>query len=155
MKITGINLTAIYGVSEDTALTLFSETGENLSSFKSDNRFASWCGLAPNNKISGGKIISSRLPKKKHPVKKALLRAANSLYRSDNPLADIYRKKKSQLGAKGAKCVVARKIAIIYYHMMTKKEPFNIELYQKQQIKNNQKRIEYLKKQITELQNIA
>lgn len=155
IEIIGIDFTEIYGVSEDTLLTLFSETGEDLSSFKTDDRFVSWCGLAPNNKISGGKIISSRLPKKKHPIKKALLRAANSLYRSDNPLADLYRKKKSQLGPKGAKCVVARKIAVIYYHMMTKKEPFKIEIYQKQQDKNKKRRIEYLQNQLAELQNVA
>ncbi|MCP3926537.1 MAG: IS110 family transposase [Desulfobacterales bacterium] len=155
MQIIEIDLTKIYGISEETALTLFSETGSDLSSFRIDDRFTSWCGLAPNNKISGGKIISSHLPKKRHPIKKALLRAANSLYRSENPLGDLYRKKKSQLGPKGAKCVVARKLAVIYFHMMTKKEPFNIEFYQKQQIKNKQNRIKHLEKQIAELKDVA
>jgi len=147
-QILGINLMTIYGVSEDTALVLFSETGSDLSSFKNADHFASWCGLTPNNKISGGNIISSRLPNKKHAIKNALLRAANSLYRSNNALGDFYRKKRSQKGAKGAKVAVARKIAIIYFHMMTKKEPFNSEFYQQQQNKNNQRRIEYLQKQI-------
>jgi len=145
----------IYGISEDTALVLFSETGLDLKSFKTADHFASWCGLIPNNRISGGKIISSHLAKKKHAVKNALLRAANSLYRSDNPLGDFYRKKRSQLGSRGAKVAVARKLAIIYYHMMTKKEEFNLDFYKQQQNKNNKRRIQYLEKQIAELKNVA
>ena len=74
------------GISDETALTMYAETGGNLSGFKSAASFTSWIGVAPNNKISGGKIISSHLPKKNHPLKTALIHAANSLYRSDNPL---------------------------------------------------------------------
>ena len=123
-----------------------------MCAFKSANHLVSWAGLAPNNKISGGKTISSRLPKKKHPVKRALLRAANSVYRSDHALGDYYRKMKARLGPKGAKCALARKILIIYYHMVTKKEPFNIDFYHEQQENNKQKRIQHLKRQLAHLQ---
>ena len=116
--IQGIGVCEIHGISEDTALTLFSETGGDLSGFKSADHLASRAGLAPNNKISGGKIIGSHLPKKKHPVKRAMLRAGNSVYRSQNPLGDYYRRMKSRLGPKGAKCAVARKTLVIYYHMV-------------------------------------
>ena len=68
--ILGTDASDIYGISDDTALVLFAETGGDLSSFKSADHFTSWAGLAPNNKISGGKIISSHLPKKKHPIKR-------------------------------------------------------------------------------------
>lgn len=154
-SILGTDASEIYGISDDTALILYAETGGNLSSFKSADHFASWAGLAPNNRISGGKIISSHLPKKKHPIKRALLRAGNSVYRSDNTLGDYYRKMKSKLGPKGAKCAVARKILVIYYHMVTRKQPFDIKLLEQQQRVNKEKRKEYLKRQLADLEAAA
>ena len=154
-KILGIDVTQIYGISDETALTLFAEIGKDLSGFSTANRFTSWIGLAPNNKISGGKIISSYLPKKKHAVKTALIHAANSLYHSKNAMGDNYRRLKSRIGPKAAKCAMARKLAIIYYHMVTKKEAFNIELYEKQQAWFKEKRIRLLEAQLASLKNVA
>lgn len=111
--------------SDETVLTLYAETGSDLSGFKTADHFASWIGIVPNNKISGGKIISSHIPKKKHPIKVALLHAANSLYRSDDAMGNYYRRMKSKHGPQGAKVALARKMAIIYYHMVTQKESFN------------------------------
>lgn len=154
-KILGVDSTEIYGFSDDTALTLLAEVGADISCFGSANRFTSWIGLAPNNKISGGKIISSHLPKKKHPVKKALIQAANSLYRSNNAMGDCYRRLKSRMGPKAAKCAMARKMAIIYYNMVTKKEAFNIDLFEKNQEAFKKKRIQFLENQLAELKQLA
>jgi transposase len=154
-KIFGIDISRIYGFSDDTALTLFAEVGSDLSCFGTANRFTSWIGIAPNNKISGGKIISSHLPKKKHAVKKALVQAANSLYRSDNALGDSYRRLKSRMGPKSAKCAMARKLAIIYYTMVTKKEEFNIELLKSHQSSFKEKRIKFLENQLADLKSVA
>ncbi len=154
-EIFGIDISRIYGFSDDTALTLFAEVGSDLSCFGTANRFASWIGLAPNNKISGGKIISSHLPKRKHAIKKSLIQAANSLYRSDNALGDSYRRLKSRMGPKSAKCAMARKLAIIYYTMVTKKEEFNIELLNSHQSSFKKKRIKFLENQLAELKSVA
>lgn len=154
-EIFGIDISRIYGFSDDTALTLFAEVGSDLSCFGTANRFTSWIGLAPNNKISGGKIISSHLPKKKHAVKKALIQAANSLYRSDNALGDSYRRLKSRMGPKSAKCAMARKLAIIYYTIVTKKEEFNIELLKSHQSSFKEKRIKFLENQLADLKSVA
>lgn len=154
-EILGIDVCQIYGFSDETALTLFAETGSGLSCFETANRFASWVGLAPNNKISGGKIISSHLPKKKHAIKKALIQAANSLYRSDNALGDCYRRLKSRMGPKSAKCAMARKLAIIYYNMVTNKEEFNIELLELHQKSFKEKRIKFLRSQLADLEMVA
>jgi len=153
--ILGIDVCEIYGFSDDTSLTLFAETGSNLASFSTANRFVSWVGLAPNNKISGGKVISSHLPRKKHAIKRALIHAANSLYRSNNPMGDCYRRLKSRMGAKAAKCAMARKLAIIYYQMVTKKEAFNAELFEKHQASFKEKRIKFLEKQLSEMKKVA
>lgn len=154
-KIVGVDASQIFGFSEETALTLFSEVGADLSCFGAANRFASWVGLAPNNKISGGKIISSRLPKKKHKVKIALIHAANSLYRSDNAFGHYYRRLKSKLGPKAAKCAMARKMAIVYYNMVTKQQEFSPELFEENQARFKEKRIKYLKQQLADLQKVA
>lgn len=154
-EIFGIDISRIYGFSDDTALTLFAEVGSDLSCFGTANRFTSWIGLAPNNKISGGKIISSHLPKRKHAIKKALIQAANSLYRSDNALGDSYRRLKSRMGPKSAKCAMARKLAIIYYTMVTKKDEFNIELLNLHQSSFKKKRIKFLENQLAELKSVA
>ncbi len=44
------------------------------------HHFTSWLGLAPNTKISGGKIISSRIKRKRHHAGQAFRMAANSLW---------------------------------------------------------------------------
>lgn len=154
-NIVGVDASRIFGFSEETALTLFSEVGADLSCFGSANRFASWVGLAPNNKISGGKIISSKLPKKKHKVKTALIHAANSLYRSDNAFGHYYRRLKSRLGPKAAKCAMARKMAIVYYTMVTKQQEFNPELFEENQERFKAKRIKFLEQQLADLKRVA
>ena len=154
-KILGVDVMAVYAFSDNTALTLFAETGADLTCFANANRFASWLGLAPNNKISGGKIISSRLPRKKHYIKSALIQAANSLYRSDNAMGNYFRRLKSRLGPKGAKCAVARKMAIIYFNMITRKTEFNITLFEQNQKRFKEKRIQFLERKLAELKIAA
>ena len=59
----GVDLLAIPGVSHSTVLTFMSEIGhEGLKKFSSAIKFASWLRLAPNNKISGGRVLSNRIP---------------------------------------------------------------------------------------------
>jgi len=59
----GVDLLAIPGVSHSTILTLMSEIGpEGFSKFPTAQHFASWLKLAPNNKISGGRVLSNRIP---------------------------------------------------------------------------------------------
>lgn len=54
-RILGTDLTEIDGVSDLTAHVFFTEVGPDLSKFQTVNYFASWLGLCPNNKVSGGK----------------------------------------------------------------------------------------------------
>jgi transposase len=60
----GVDLMAIEGVSHSTVLSVMSEVGlEGLKKFESAKQFASWLRLAPNNKVSGGKVLSKKVPK--------------------------------------------------------------------------------------------
>ena len=77
-NIIGIDPTEIFGISDISALEIFSEIGSDMSRFPSSKHFCAWLWLTPNTKISGGKIISSKLMKKKHKAGQAFKMAANS-----------------------------------------------------------------------------
>ncbi|RLB73441.1 MAG: hypothetical protein DRH03_03240 [Deltaproteobacteria bacterium] len=59
-NIAGVDITKIDGVKETTALKIISEIGTDMSAWPTAKNFASWLGLCPGNKITGGKIISSK-----------------------------------------------------------------------------------------------
>lgn len=151
-EIFGIDVTEVVGISELSALAILSEVGTDMSKWKTGHHFTSWLGLAPNTKISGGKVISSRIKKKKHHAGQAFRIAANSLYNSKSPMGDYYRRLRAKAGAAKAVVATARKLAIIFYMMVINKEAFNpaaIEDYQK---KNKEKKIKQLKKKIALLE---
>jgi len=78
----GVDLLEIPRVSYCTLLSIISEVGPNgLDDFPTAKRFTSWLRLAPNNKISGGRRISSKVPKGSHRLEVALRNAAYSLAR--------------------------------------------------------------------------
>lgn len=137
----GIDLAAIPGVGTATLLCLVSEVGLNLEkSFPSSTAFCSWLGLTPNNKISGGKLLSSKMQKKKNRLKDALRMAANAVGRTKkaSPLKSFFSRVMARKGRKVAIIATARKIAALIYHMLTRKVQYQPEpdhLYQ-QRLKN-------------------
>lgn len=87
-RILGTDLTQIPGISTLTVHTLFSEIGPDLSAFPTPSHFCSWLGLCPNNKITGGKILSSRSRKVTNRAAHALRMAANALWNSQSYLGN-------------------------------------------------------------------
>ena len=84
-KIFDVNVLAIYGLSDVGALEILSETGTDLSKWPTEKHFVSWLNLCPNNKVSGGKIISSKLMKRKtNMAAQAFRAAANGVQKSDH-----------------------------------------------------------------------
>lgn len=69
LQITGVNLFAVDGFNANNLLGLISETGIDMNKWKTKKHFTSWLRLSPNNKISGGRIISHRTKKNKQPGK--------------------------------------------------------------------------------------
>ena len=59
-QMTGVDLTRIDGVDAYTALKVISEIGTDMTKWESAGHFASWLGLSPNNRVTGGKVISSK-----------------------------------------------------------------------------------------------
>ncbi len=119
----GVDLFAIEGLSHSTVLTLMSEIGpEGFHKFGSSKQFSSWLRLAPNNKISGGKILSNRVPKGSNRLKIALRQAANAIGNlKDTHLSDFFRRVAYRKGRHSAVSATARKLAVIIWNMVTKK----------------------------------
>lgn len=123
----GVDLLAIPGISHSTVLTIMSEIGpEGLSKFPTAQHFSSWLKLAPNNKISGGRILSNRIPQGSNRLKIALRNAANAVGNlKESDLAKFFRKIAFKKGRQTAINATARKIAVIIWNMITKKQPYN------------------------------
>lgn len=114
----GVDITQIDGLNVVTGLTAISETGLDMSKWLTEKHFCSWLGLSPNNRISGGKILSAKTKTVASRAACAFRMAAQSLYNSRTALGAYYRRIKSRLGAKAAVTATAHKIARIYYNML-------------------------------------
>jgi transposase len=124
-QITGTDLAEIFGITETNAIEIISEVGLDMNKWPTVKHFTSWLNLAPNNKISGGKILSSKIPKKKNHAGQIFKMAAYAVQRSKNWLAMFYHRIKAKKGAPKAIVATARKIAAIFYKMMKEKVKFN------------------------------
>lgn len=115
----GVNIMAIPAVSHATALTILAELGPDfVKKFSSAGKFAKWCNLAPNDKITGGKIVSSKMLKRKNKVGQALRQSAMTLSRSKDALGTYYRRMRAHTGGKQANVAAAHRLAIIIYNMV-------------------------------------
>ena len=123
----GVDLMKIEGLSHSTILTIMSEVGpDGFTQFPSGKQFTSWLRLAPNNKISGGKILSNKIPKGSNRLKIALRHAANAIGNLKNThLSDFFRRVAYRKGRATAVSATARKLAVIIWNMLTKKIPYN------------------------------
>jgi transposase len=133
-SITGTDLTNIFGINDSTAVEILSEVGLDMSKWPTAKHFTAWLNLAPNNKISGGKVLSSRIPKKKNRAGQIFKMAAFAVQRSKNWLSMFYHRIKSKAGAAKAITATARKIAVIFYQMLKEKVkfmPLGLEEYEK------------------------
>lgn len=103
-----------------------SEIGpEGFAMFPSAKHFASWLRLAPNNKISGGKTLSNRIPKGSNRLKIALRNAANAVGNlKESDLGRFFIKIAFKKGRQAAITATARKIAVILWNMVRKVEQY-------------------------------
>lgn len=131
-QITGTDVTEIFGINDSNAIEILSETGFNMDKWPTEKHFTAWLNLAPNNKISGGKILSSKIPKKKNRAGQIFRLAAYAVQRSKNWLAFFYHRIKAKAGVRKAITATARKIAVIFYKMVKDRimfNPLSIDVY--------------------------
>jgi len=115
---TGVDLTAIEGIGVLTAEVVLSEIGTDMSRWPSEKHFASWLGLCPDNRISGGKRLSSHTRHVLNPVADALRIAATTLQNSKTALGAFYRRMRGKLGGASAITATAHKLARIIYRLL-------------------------------------
>lgn len=153
--IMGTDVCEIEGISEVTALELVSETGSDMGKWKDYKHFSAWLNLAPNTKITGGKIISSKMQRKKNKAGLTVRMAASTLSNSKSPLGDYYRKMRARLGKKGAVVATGHKIARIIYTMVKEGRPYDKDIITKNQQQWKERRIMYLEKQLVQLKKAS
>jgi len=117
-RMTGVDVTRIEGIEAPTALTIIGEIGIDMSPWPTEKHFASWLGLCPGSKISGGKVLSSKTKPSANRAAHAFRLAAYSLQRSKSAIGAFLRRKKAQKGAPKAITATAHKIARIFYNML-------------------------------------
>jgi transposase len=122
----GVDLFAIEGVNQNTVLTLMAEVGKDIHKFHSSKAFANWLHLCPNQKITGGKVISNRVKRGSNPLSQALKSAANAIgnLKNNSHLIRFFRKIAFKNGRKEAITATAHKLAVIIHQMLTKYQPY-------------------------------
>ena len=114
----GTDLTQVHGLGPSLALKLVAECGTDLRAWKTAKHFTSWLCLAPGNKISGGKLLSSRTRRSSSRAAALLRLAATTIGRSDTALGAFYRRLSSRTGKQKAVAATARKIAVLFYNTL-------------------------------------
>lgn len=118
-RLLGVDLARIDGISAQTALTVTTEIGLDLSSFPSEKHFVSWLRLSPWQAYSGGKKLKKkRKPLGANKAAEALRLAAASLHSSKTALGAYYRKIARRRGAGVAIFATARKLATLIFRML-------------------------------------
>ena len=122
----GVDLMKVEGINQATVMSIMSEVGPSgFKEFPTAKHFTSWLRLAPNNKISGGKLLSSRTPKGSNCLKIALRNAANAIGNlKDTHLSDFFKRVAYKKGCTVAVSATARKLAVIIWNMIAKNMPY-------------------------------
>ena len=120
----GVDLTRIDGIDVTTALAVVSETGTDMSRFASVAHFASWLGLCPGTRITGGKVMSGKTKRVANRAAQALRLAAAGLRTSQSALGAYFRRMCSRMDKPKAVAAAAHKLARLIYTMLTRGEEY-------------------------------
>lgn len=114
----GVDLTQIDGLGSHSVLKLVAEIGTDMTRWPTEDHFTSWLTLAPKNKITGGRLISSRTQPSANRAAAILRMAAMTLGRSRTALGGFYRRLAARKDKPHANTATARKLAILVYRSL-------------------------------------
>jgi transposase len=117
-RITGVDLTAMEGIDEPTALTIISEIGLDMGRWPTVKHFTSWLGLCPHHRVSGGQVLSRGTKPCANRVATALRLAASGLQRSQSALGAFFRRMNARLGTPKPSTATAHKLARLRYTLL-------------------------------------
>ncbi len=124
--------------------TLFGELGRDLSRFPTAKHFASWLGLCPDNRVSGGRVLAAKTRAVRSRAAYALRMAAQTLHHSHSALGAYYRRMRARLGAPKAITAAAHKLARILYHLLTTQQAYNDSVFAEYEGQYQQRRVRRL-----------
>lgn len=149
----GVNVMRIPGMSRGSLMRLLGELGADFTEkFPTVKHFVSWANLVPNNKISGGALLSSKVPKKKNPVGIVFRQAANTLKAAKCPLGDYFRHMRAKGGYLQAMVATGKKLATIFYTMIQSKIEYDEDVYRKHRKTELQNKVLYLQKRLQRME---
>ena len=149
--LTGVDFTAIPGLNELTVQTIVSEIGTDMSKWPTEKHFTSWLGLSPTNRISGGKVLSSRTRKVKNSAANAFRIAACCAGKTQTAVGAFMRRIKSKAGAPKAITATARKIACLFYRLLKYGKDYveqGLECYEKKYEANLVEKVKKMAKRL-------
>ena len=116
-----------------TAVRILSEIGADMSVFETSKQLCSWAGLTPQNQESAGKKKTTRIGRAGDYIKPLLVQIALAVVKSDKhpELKNKFQTLKMRRGGKKAVIAIARKLLTAIWHMLSKNESYNAELYRK------------------------
>jgi transposase len=117
-RLSGADITQIDALGPYTALRLISEIGTDMTRWPSEKHFTSWLTLAPKNKITGGRLISSRTQPSANRAAAMLRMCAMSVGKTSTALGAHYRRIAYRIGKAKAITATARKLAILVYRVL-------------------------------------
>ena len=120
----GVDLTRIDGIDVTTALVVVSEVGCDMGRFASDKHFASWLGLCPGTKITGGKVMTGKTKRCANRAAQALRLAAAALRSSKSALGAYFRRMTARMDKPKAVTAAAHKLARLIYAMLSRGEEY-------------------------------
>ena len=150
-RIAGVDLTAIDGIGPVTAQIVLSEIGTDRSRWPTEKHLASWLGLCPDHRISGGKILGRATRPVVSRARNALRLAAYSLEHSQSWLGAKYRRLKRKLGAPKAIVAMAHHLARLIYQLIKFGREYVDQGVAAYEARYREQRVRWLKKQAREL----
>jgi transposase len=114
----GADLSQIHGFGPYTVLRLVAECGDDMTKWPTAKHFTSWLSLAPGNKISGGRLLSSKTRRSSNRATALLRIAAVNIGKTQTALGAFYRRLAARTGKAKAVTATARKLAILFYNAL-------------------------------------
>ncbi len=114
----GFDLTQVHGFGPHTALRIVGECGTDMSRWPTAKHFISWLTLCPGNKISGGKVLSSKSRRSSNRAAAILRLAAVNVGKTQTALGAFYRRLGARVGKAKAVTATARKLAVLFYNAL-------------------------------------
>ena len=124
-------VTSVPGIKDFSAIAVIAEIGVDMSVFPSAKNLCSWAGLAPQCNESGGKKKSSRVSRAGTYIKPLLIQCSNAVVTSNKhpEIRNRYLSIKKRRGQKKAIVAISRMLLTTIFHILSKNEPYNPELY--------------------------